>query len=134
MTLPLSYSRPLSLLPPALRSFDFAQNLASRLPLRSRLLIGSTWKAVTLPLSYSRPVNQLSAISRQLKPQRLKPRPISTPAGMAKAMPFHKLFTSSKSCGPAFARDSGRATQTYMEPMTRIELVTSPLPRECSTN
>ena len=35
MTLPLSYSRPLSLLPPALRSFDFAQNLASRLPLRS---------------------------------------------------------------------------------------------------
>jgi hypothetical protein len=57
--LPLHSASPSS----TLRSLDFARDLASRLPLRSRLLNGSTWKAVTLPLSYSRSV---IAVSYQL--------------------------------------------------------------------
>src|SRR5579863_6866211 len=62
------------------------------------------------------PVNRLSAFSCQLKPQRLKPLFVATLSGTAKAVPFPNL-----------------PNQT-LEPMTRIELVTSPLPRECSTN
>ena len=67
----------------------------------------TAWKAVTLPLSYSRET-QLSAISRQLS---------------AKAISY---------CYPPLAT-SHHLTKS-LEPMTRIELVTSPLPRECSTN
>ena len=56
VTLPLSYSRPAHC---CFKSevLRYAQDLARRLPLRSRLLNGSTWKAVTLPLSYSRPAH-----------------------------------------------------------------------------
>src|SRR5689334_5544324 len=55
-----------------------AQDLASRLPLRSRLPTGSTWKAVTLPLSYS----------RFLKPLAF------TLTGTAKAGPYPNLLNS----------------------------------------
>jgi len=77
----------LKLLPlkfPAVRICEvlrFAQDLASRLPLRSRLLNGSTWKAVTLPLSYSRET-QLSALDfgRQLSAE---------PSAAKAALHFH---------------------------------------------
>jgi hypothetical protein len=61
-----------------------------------------------LPLKTS---SQLSAVSFQIN-QRLKPLRLSTPNGALKPRPSTK----------------------HLEPMTRIELVTSPLPRECSTN
>jgi hypothetical protein len=55
---------------------------------------------------------KLSAISRQLKPA-------------AKAASALDSQT---------ARLKPRPSTNNLEPMTRIELVTSPLPRECSTN
>ena len=51
-------------------------------------------------------------------PQRLKPLVNATPMARLKPRPFTNL-------PPNFLS---------LEPMTRIELVTSPLPRECSTN
>jgi hypothetical protein len=43
---------------------------------------------VTLPLSYSRLETAFSRRLFSYLPQRLKPRPIPTPAGTAEAMPF----------------------------------------------
>src|SRR5437588_3752461 len=87
---------PISLYPSNLRSFALAQDLASRLPLRSR---------------------QPSA-----KPQRLKPRLTTTRNGTTKVVPFQT--------SRAFPNRHNQS----LEPMIRIELMTSPLPRECSTN
>ncbi len=71
---------------------------------------------MTLPLSYSRPTpvvsGQLSVISFSLQMEADEPFPSMPP-----------LTTDHRSLSTGF-----------LELMTRIELVTSPLPRECSTN
>jgi hypothetical protein len=74
---------------------------------------------VTLPLSYSRPQNQLSALSCQL----------SVKASAAKAASILLLAAWLKPCP-----FTNLNYPEIMEPMIRIELMTSPLPRECSTN
>jgi hypothetical protein len=71
---------------------------------------------VTLPLSYSRP--------KQL-PKSMKPPAVQES--------FNRQQAVAASKGQNQDHSAGGSTQ-FLEPMTRIELVTSPLPRECSTN
>src|ERR1700743_3322090 len=80
----------------------------------------TAWKAVTLPLSYSRLLTYLCPHLRSLplQGQDLGGRLPTSTRHMADST-FH--------CRP-------RALFPILELMTGIEPVTSPLPRECSTN
>jgi hypothetical protein len=80
---------------------------------------------VTLPLSYSRSAAKAAHFSDS--PARLKAVPF----------PNHSLDTenpSQQTLGISAPAGHTRRTPQSLEPMIRIELMTSPLPRECSTN
>ena len=78
----------------------------------------TAWKAVTLPLSYSRPdINSAS---------------LSAPADSAAQRSFDRY--SPRPLAGLTTPYSRTKHVTILEPMIRIELMTSPLPRECSTN